>query len=148
MKRVSHLKVQGKSINSAERLTLYLIKYLSKSFQMRENQELAQKVGLLPGMGVYKFFRVIYGYEGDKTYIAQKRKRPLTSSAVFINNDYGFSEEVEKEFAPYFEKDLKLKKQARQILKKEQVKPTGKITDLLKLCLFHSTRSKVKKNYF
>src|SRR5437763_16850391 len=98
MKRVSHLKVQGKPIRSAEGVVLYLIKYLAKSFQMRENQALAEKVGLLPGMGIYKFFRVIYGYDGERTYIAAKRKKPLISSRVFINNDY----EVEQEFADYF----------------------------------------------
>ena len=77
MKRVSHLKVGGKPIRSAEAIIAYLIKYLAKSFQMRENKELANKVGLLPGMGIYKFFRVIYGYDGDRTFIIQKRKRPL-----------------------------------------------------------------------
>ncbi|CAG8568572.1 4149_t:CDS:2 [Ambispora leptoticha] len=146
IKRVSHLKVHGKPIRSAEGVVLYLIKYLAKSFQMRANSELAEKVGLLPGMGIYKFFRVIYGYDGERVYIAQKRKKPFISSQVFINNDYGFTEEVEKEFSDYFEgdqKDLRLKKQARQILKAQEPRPTnnGKITDLLKLCLRYSSGS-------
>jgi hypothetical protein len=47
-------------------------------------------------MGIYKIFRVIYGYEGERTYVAAKRKKPLTSSQVFINNDYGFTEQVEQ----------------------------------------------------
>ncbi|CAG8511175.1 7131_t:CDS:2 [Ambispora gerdemannii] len=137
MKRVSHLRVGGKPIRSAEGVILYLIKYLAKSFQMRENKELAEKVGLLPGMGIYKFFRVIYGYDGERTYIAQKRKKPLISSQVFINNDYGFTEQVEKEFSDYFDENLRLKKQARQILKQKEPQPAnnGKITDLLKLSL-------------
>ena len=150
LKRVSHLKVQGKPIRSAEGVILYLVKYLAKSFQMRENKVLAEKVGLLPGMGIYKFFRVIYGYDGERTYIAQKRKKPLISSQVFINNDYGFTQEVEREFSNYFDKDLHLKKQARQILKVKEPKPSnnGKITDVLKLCLRYSSRSKVKQNHF
>ena len=110
MKRVSHLKVSGKPIRSVEAVIAYLIKYLAKSFQMRENKALAEKVGLLPSMGIYKFFRVIYGYQGDQTFIQEKRKKPFTSSQVFINNDYGFNEVVEKEFSPYFTDDLKLKK--------------------------------------
>jgi hypothetical protein len=98
--------VNGKPIRSAEGLILYLIKYLAKSFQMRENKALAEKVGLLPGMGVYKFFRVIYGYREDGfAYLAEKRKKPLITSQVFINNEYGFNEEVEQEFRPYFDKD-------------------------------------------
>jgi len=117
---------------------------------MRQNKELAEKVGLLPGMGIYKFFRVIYGYEGDRTYIATKRKKPLISSQVFINNDYGFTEQVEQEFSDYFDENLHLKKQARQILKEKEPQPSnqGKITDLLKLCLRYSSRSKVKQNSF
>ncbi|CAI2200509.1 10940_t:CDS:2, partial [Funneliformis geosporum] len=91
------------------------------SFQMRQNKELSEKVGLLPGMGIYKFFRVIYGYEGERTYIAQKRKKPLISSQVFINNDYGFTEEVEKEFSDYFEPDLTLKKGVRQLVQKQNL---------------------------
>jgi hypothetical protein len=149
IKRVSHLKVQGKPIRSAEGVVLYLIKYLAKSFQMRENKELAHKVGLLPGMGIYKFFRVIYGYDQEKVYIAQKRKKPLISSQVFINNEYSFNQEVEQEFANYFDQDLNLKKTVRKTLLKEPPPVNnGKITDLLKLCLRFSSRSKVKKNHF
>ncbi|CAI2185196.1 15214_t:CDS:2, partial [Funneliformis geosporum] len=88
---------------------------------MRQNKELSEKVGLLPGMGIYKFFRVIYGYDGERTYIAQKRKKPLISSQVFINNDYGFTEEVEQEFSDYFEPDLTLKKGVRQLVKKQNL---------------------------
>jgi len=117
---------------------------------MRENKELAEKVGLLPGMGIYKFFRVIYGYDGERVYISQKRKKPLISSQVFINHDYGFNEQVEQEFADYFDKDLRLKKNAKQILQEKEPQPIndGKITDLLKLCLRYSSRSKIKQNQF
>ena len=154
IKRVSHLKVQGKPIRSAEGVVLYLIKYLAKSFQMRQDKELANKVGLLPGMGIYKIFRVIYGYDGERTYIAAKRKKPLISSQVFINNDYGFTEQVEKEFSDYFDENLRLKKNARQILQqKEKVpdlsnKKDLKLTQILKLCLNFSSKSKVKQNQF
>jgi hypothetical protein len=126
---VSHLKVQGKPIKSAEQVVIYLAKYLAKAFQMRQNKELSQKVGLLKGMSIYKFFRVIYGYDGERVYIAAKVQKPLISSQVFINNDYGFTEEVEKNFTDYFEKDLKL-------------------TEILKLCLNFSSKSKIKKNQF
>src|SRR3954468_10355249 len=98
MKRVSHLKVGGKPIRSAEAVIAYLIKYLAKSFQMRENKALAEKVGLLPGMGIYKFFRVIYGYEGERAYIQEKRQKPAISSQVFINTDYNYAEQAESEF--------------------------------------------------
>jgi hypothetical protein len=117
---------------------------------MRENKALAHKVGLLPGMGIYKFFRVIYGYDGERTYIAQKRKKPLISSQVFINNDYGFNEEVEQEFTPYFDQNLNLKKSARKILSEKEPQPVnnGKISNLLKLCLRYSSKSKIKQNQF
>ena len=152
MKRISHLKVGGKPIRSAEAVIAYLIKYLAKSFQMRENKELAEKVGLLPGMGIYKFFRVIYGYDGERVFIQEKRKKPFTSSQVFINNEYGFSEVVEKEFSPYFTDDLKLKKNAKQILKAKEPKPIEQksynLTETLKLCLRFCSRSSIKKNQF
>jgi hypothetical protein len=120
MKRVSHLKASGKPIRSAEGVVAYLIKYLAKSFQMRANPELAAKVGLLPGMGVYKFFRVIYGYEGERAYIAAKRKKPTISSQVFINNDFGDAETIENDFSAYFTPELRLKKNAKQILKETE----------------------------
>jgi hypothetical protein len=154
MKRVSHLKVGGKPIRSAEAIIAYLIKYLAKSFQMRENKELAEKVGLLPSMGVYKFFRVIYGYEGENAFIQAKRKKPFTTSQVFINNDYGFSEVVEKEFSPYFTDELRLKKNAKQILKKREPKleltqqKSYNLTEVLKLCLSSCSHSSIKKNNF
>jgi hypothetical protein len=72
---------------------------------MRQDQELSQKIGLLKGMSIYKFFRVIYGYHADTglPYIVAKVQKPQVSSKVFINNDYGFTEQVEKEFADYFD---------------------------------------------
>ncbi|KLL04466.1 MAG: hypothetical protein MRERV_14c063 [Mycoplasmataceae bacterium RV_VA103A] len=148
MKRVSHLRVGGKPIRSAEGVVLYLIKYLAKSFQMRQDKELATRVGLLPGMSIYKFFKVIYGYENGQAFIQQKRKKPLLSSQVFINNDYGFQQEVEQEFSPYFDEKGHLKKDARKILQKKEPQPVNnhKITDLLKLCLRYSTKSKIKQN--
>ena len=152
MKRVSHLKVSGKPIHSAEAVIAYLVKYLAKSFQMRENKSLADQVGLLPSMGIYKFFRVIYGYDGERTYIQEKRKKPLISSQVFINNDYGFTEQVEKEFSPCFTDDLRLKKNAQQILKEREPKPpeqkTYNLTETLKLCLRFCSHSSIKKNQF
>jgi hypothetical protein len=104
-------------------------------------------------MSVYKFFRVIYGYHSDtdRPFILAKVQKPQVSSQVFINNDYGFSEEVEKEFSTCFDysENLRLKKNAKQILKKTKIpeKPT-KITDLLKICLLHSSKSKIKSNSF
>jgi hypothetical protein len=153
MKRISHLKVSGKPIRSAEAVIAYLIKYLAKSFQMRENKELAERVGLLSGMGIYKFFRVIYGYEGERTYIQEKRQKPAISSAVFINNNYGDQQEIEQEFSPYFTPELCLKKEARQILHAKEPNfnlslKSPKINDLLKLCLRFSSRSSIKKNHF
>jgi hypothetical protein len=121
---------------------------------MRENKALSQKVGLLKGMGVYKFFRNIYGYyPTGVAFIKEKRKKPTISSQIFINNDFGFAQEVEQEFKVYFEcskEQIRLKKNARQILLKKEPKisPSGKITDLLKLCLLHSTKSKIKQNSF
>ncbi|CAG8809474.1 3393_t:CDS:2, partial [Racocetra persica] len=151
IKRVSHLKVNGRPIKSAEQVVIYLAKYLAKAFKMRQDPELAKKVGLLKGMSIYKFFRVIYGYdEAGRAYIADKVKKPLTSSKVFINNEYGFQQEVEQEFSPYFDEKGHLKKDARKILQKKEPQPTnnGKITDLLKLCLRYSTKSKIKQNQF
>ncbi|WNE40450.1 MAG: hypothetical protein GBAus27B_000517 [Mycoplasmataceae bacterium] len=153
MKRISHLKMSGQAIQTSEGAIAYLTKYLAKSFQMREDKELAERVGLLKGMAVYKFFRVIYGYEKDRTFIQEKRKKPLISSQVFINNDYGFAEEVTQEFGEYFEtqeNNFRLKKNARIILKQKEPQPkqSSKTTDLLKICLRYSSASKVKQNQF
>ncbi|WNE41218.1 MAG: hypothetical protein mread185_000675 [Mycoplasmataceae bacterium] len=120
MKRISHLKMNGKSILTSEGAIAYLTKYLAKSFQMREDTELANKVGLLRGMGVYKFFRVIYGYKENQAFIQEKRKKPVITSYVFINNDLAYSEEIEQEFGAYFDKDLSLKKQVKSILKQKE----------------------------
>ncbi|MCE8167650.1 MAG: hypothetical protein I3275_03405 [Candidatus Moeniiplasma glomeromycotorum] len=149
IKRISHLKIQGKPIKSAEQVVAYLAKYLAKAFRMRQDQALAQKVGLLSHMSIYKFFRVIYGYDDGKPYLAAKVKKPLTSSFVFINHQKGFNQEAEVEFSPCFEENFRLKKNIRQKLKKNPPpeNPT-RLTDFLKLCLFHSTRSKVKQNSF
>jgi hypothetical protein len=89
---------------------------------MRANKELSEKVGLLKGMSIYKFFRVIYGYEGERVYIAEKIKKPMVSSHVFINNDFGYTEIAESDFSPYFTNDLKLKKNAKQILADQEKK--------------------------
>jgi hypothetical protein len=148
--------VNGKPIKSAEQVVIYLAKYLAKAFQMRQNQELSQKVGLLKGMSIYKFFRVIYGYRADTglPFIAAKVQKPLVSSAVFINNDYGFAEEVEKEFSDYFDENLHLKKETRKIFREKEKLPdysgekTLKLTQILKLCLNFSSKSKIKKNQF
>jgi hypothetical protein len=144
--------VAGRPIKNAEQVVIYLAKYLAKAFQMRQNQELSQKVGLLKGMSIYKFFRVIYGYHSDTNlpFIAAKVQKPQVSSQVFINNDYFFTKEVAKEFQDYFAKDLKLKKNARKILQQKEPQPVNndKITDVLKLCLRYSSRSKIKKNQF
>jgi hypothetical protein len=150
IKRVSHLKVGGKPIKSAEQVVIYLAKYLAKAFKMRQDPALSQKVGLLKGMSIYKFFRVIYGYKDGQVYIAEKVKKPSVSSTVFINNDYGFQSEVEREFSDYFSENGGLKKEARKILQQKEPQPTnnGKITDLLKLCLRYSSKSKIKQNQF
>jgi len=122
---------------------------------MRQDQELSQKVGLLKGMSIYKFFRVIYGYrENGEPFIVAKVQKPQVSSKVFINNDYGFTEEVEKEFSDYFDKDLKLKKKVRKIFREKEKLPDFskqkliKLTEILKLCLFYSSQSKIKQNQF
>ncbi|MDR1670330.1 MAG: hypothetical protein LBR43_01205 [Spiroplasmataceae bacterium] len=151
MKRISHLKMSGQAIRTSERAIAYLTKYLAKSFQMRENQELAQKVGLLKGMGVYKFFRVIYGYKENQAFIQAKRKKPAITSYAFINNDLVYPEEIEQEFGAYFEPDLKLKKQAKLILKNKDKSINSppnrpKINDILKLCLNYCSNSNIKKN--
>jgi len=100
---------------------------------MRQDQALSQKVGLLKGMSIYKFFRVVYGYRADTglPYIVAKVQKPQVSSQVFINNDYGFTEQVEKEFADYFDEkqsfvgdqNLRLKKKARKIFREKENLP-------------------------
>ena len=95
---------------------------------MRDNTELAERVGLLKGVSIYKFFRAVYGYYEDKrngillTYISEKIRKPVRYSLVFINNDYGRTEQIKKEFTPYFTADLKLKKKARKILRRREGK--------------------------
>jgi len=131
---------------------------------MRQDQALSQKVGLLKGMSIYKFFRVIYGYHADTglPYIVAKVQKPQVSSKVFINNDYGFTEQVEKEFADYFDEkqsfvgdqNLRLKKKARKIFREKEKLPDfsnkkdWKLTEILKLCLNFSSKSKIKQNQF
>ena len=161
IKRVSHCPAGSKSIQSAEGIILYLTKYLAKAFQMRTNQALAEKVGLLPGMGVYKFFQVIYGYYEDRkngialSYKNEKIRKPIRYSQVFINNNYGGTEQIKKEFTSYFTADLKLKKQAKKILRKREGKKfiwqsqeSWPITDLLKICLRFASHSSIKRNHY
>ena len=94
IKKVSQLEFSNKPIKTAEQVISYLTKYLTKTFQMRQNKEFALRFGLLKGTPLYKFFRVIYNYYTDKkngvslTYIQEKIKKPFTSSHVFINDDY------------------------------------------------------------
>jgi len=92
IKKVEYLRnSNGRAVKTPEALVSYLVKYLGKNFQLRHQQpQLAAKMGLLPGMGVYKFFRVIYGYyqQGEQvfSYVADKIKKPAKISATYINN--------------------------------------------------------------
>ena len=128
IKRVIHCQTRSKPIKTAEGVILYLTKYLAKAFQMRTNQELAKKVGLLSNTSIYKFFRVTYGYYEDQkngislSYVNEKIRKPVRYSQVFINNNSSDSEQIKKEFAPYFTADLKLKKKAKKILRKKEGK--------------------------
>jgi hypothetical protein len=145
--------VGGKPIKSAEQVVIYLAKYLAKAFEMRANKELSEKFGLLKGMSIYKFFRVIYGYDGERSYIVAKIKKPTKSSVVFINNNSDYSLTAENDFSDYFTDNLKLKKNAKQILlKKEKFSPlpqkSYELTEILKLCLRYCSHSKIKKNQF
>jgi len=52
----------GKRVNTAEKVVQYLSKYLAKNFILKVEKPLeALRYGLLKGMGVYQFFRKIYG---------------------------------------------------------------------------------------
>jgi len=92
IKKVEYLRnSNGRAVKTPEALVSYLVKYLGKNFRLRHQQpELAAKMGLLPGMSVYKFFRVIYGYQqvGDQilSYVAEQIKKPAKISATYINN--------------------------------------------------------------
>jgi len=83
---------------------------------MRANKELAEKVGLLPGMSIFKFFRITYGHYGKLIYPNEKAKKPHTYSHVFINSGYHYSEKAENDFIRYFTDDLRLKKNAKKLL--------------------------------
>jgi hypothetical protein len=117
----------------------YLAKYLIKNFELRADPVKAQKHGLLPGMAVYKFFRVGI-------------KKPQQFSRVFINDEPEYRQQAERELAPYFtldkEKKLRVKKRARKQAQ-AQAPPNKKSyspTDFIKLCLANASRAKVKNN--
>jgi hypothetical protein len=159
IKRVSQLEFSNKPIKTAEQVISYLTKYLTKSFQMRQNKEFAVRFGLLKGAPLYKFFRVIYNYYTDKkngvslTYIQEKIKKPFTSSHVFINDDYVCNKVIESELTSYFDNDMSLKKETRCVLVNQefcfhQQSQRRKLVDFLKLCLRYSSKNKVKKNQF
>ena len=108
IKKLSHLKINGKPIKSAEGVVLYLTKYLAKSFSMRTNLELAKRTGLLSNMRIYKFFRTVCEeYKGKKYHKKEKIHKPEFYSYIFINNDYDCIEQFEKVFASYFTDKLK-----------------------------------------
>ncbi|CAG8820687.1 16908_t:CDS:1, partial [Racocetra fulgida] len=98
-----------------------------------------QKHGLLPGMAVYKFFRVGI-------------KKPVQYSRVFINNEPDYHYQAEHELAPHFELDkekrLRVKKSARQKAQTQEppLKNSHSPIDFIKLCLANATRAQVKEN--
>jgi hypothetical protein len=114
---VSQLKISDEAIKSAEGVVIYLTKYLAKSFQMRNNRELAAKTGLLPNMRIYQSFQNIYDYRKSKKYrLTEKSHKPRRYSYAFINNDYGYVKQVEKDFGNYFAENSKLGKNIKQNL--------------------------------
>jgi hypothetical protein len=120
---------------------------------MRNNKELAEKVGLLSGMKIYKFFRVIYDYYSDEknginlTYIRDKIRRPGRYSYIFINNDYGYSKQDEPDFASYFADETKSKKSIPISLSKF-VPESWQLIDILKMCQHFSSHNYLRKNYY
>ena len=109
----------------------------NQNFRLRANPELAQKHGLLPGMAVYKFFRVGI-------------KKPVQYSRVFINDEPLYRYQAEHELAPYFELDkqkrLRVKKSCRKQAKEPLIKNSTSPIDFIKLCLATASRAVVKNN--
>jgi hypothetical protein len=151
IKRVSHLRISNKQVRSTEGLIDYLTKYLAKSFQMRQNKELAEKVGLLPGMKVYKFFQATYSYCRDKRYsLKEKISKPNYYSYVFINNEYGCEKKIKRKLAPYFANKLELLKKRKLVLPNStwQTKEDWQLVDIIRMCLHFATRNYIKENYY
>jgi hypothetical protein len=139
VKRIRALRQRGKQVKTPEAIARYLAKYLIKNFRLRANPAKAQKRGLLPGMEVYKFFRVGI-------------KKPVQYPRVFINDEPDYRYQAERELAPHFvldkEKKLRVKKRARQQAQ-TQAPPNKKSyspIDFIKLCLTNASRAKVKNN--
>lgn len=142
MRRIRDLRQGGKLVKTPEAIVRYLAKYLIKNFRLRTDPEKAKKHGLLPGMAVYKFFRVGI-------------KKPVQCSRVFINDEPNYRYQAERELALYFELDkqkkLRVKRKARQKIreqkpKKPPLKNSYSPIDFIKLCLATASRAVVKNN--
>jgi len=114
---------------------------------MRQNKELAEKVGLLPGMKVYKFFQSTYGYCKNKRRYGLKEKisKPNHHSYVFINNEYSYDKKIKKKLAPYF-----LLKKRKLVLPNStwQTKKNWQLVDIIRACLHFATCNCLKENYY
>jgi hypothetical protein len=123
---------------------------------MRNNKKLAAKTGLLPSMRIYKFFQTIYGYHKGKRYQTSKKTlRPKHYSYIFINDDYGYIKQVEKDFGNYFVEDLKLEKNIQETSNERnetefiwQTKKNWQLVDILKMCLHFANHNSIKKNRY
>jgi len=137
VKRIRDLRHRRQRVKTPEAIVKYLAKYLIKNFRLRTDPEKAQKYGLLPGMAVYKFFRVGI-------------KKPVQYSRVFINDEPNYRYQAEHELAPYFELDkqkrLRVKKSCRKQAKEPLIKNSTSPIDFIKLCLATASRAVVKNN--
>jgi hypothetical protein len=131
-----------------------LAKYLSKSFELRADKGWAEKMGLLPGMSLYKFYRWIYAYQDGQKIPLAKVARPHKTTATFVNDDANYTARIREELAPYLEvKDnqkLRWKKPAQQIFweREPQIKEWKGGIALVKSCLRWSSQRQIKQNSF
>jgi hypothetical protein len=100
-------------------------------------------------MALYKFFRVIYDFSGEKPKAISRIKKPFKTSRVFINNDENFRYQAERELSRYFEldKNQKLRTKSKKQQPKTKIKNlSNSPIDFVKLCFLHSTKSNIQEN--
>jgi hypothetical protein len=161
VKKVTQLKNDdGKPIKTAERVMRYLAKYFMKSLKARRDKAYCAKIGLLPGMGIYKFFKFLYEYPDGKRVVVGRRQKVKKSTETYINDSLIAGYQAEEELRDYFTTDkkgeVKLKRNFRKIAEEKndgnfsyaerKQKEKWSVSEIVKICLRHASSGRVNKS--
>ncbi|CAG8803601.1 33698_t:CDS:1 [Racocetra persica] len=138
----------------------YLAKYFMKSLAARRDKAYCQKNGLLPGMGIYKFFKFLYKYPNGVRVPVGRIQRVKKTTQTYLNDSLIKGYEAEEELRDYFTTDkkgeVKLKRNFRQIAKEKndgnfsyaerKQKPKWTIAEIIKMCLRYASSGRVNKS--